>query len=96
MTHPGLVAFIPVDETFARGVKNWNMPFPSLLERLQQRTGGRIIQGDKGKRFLLAESERRAGKSGELSRSDWAAFLNAVTEIEDSDGVVAVEYVMTV
>lgn len=96
MTHPGLVAFIPVDEALARDVKNWNMPFPSLLERLQQRTGGRIIQGDKDKQHLVLESERRAGKSGELSRSDWDAFLEAVTEIDDADGAIAVEYTMHV
>jgi hypothetical protein len=96
MTHPGLVAFIPVDENLAREVKNWNMPFPSLLERLQQRTGGRILQGDKDKPHLVAESQRRAGKIGELSRSDWDAFLDAVNEIDDGAGIVAVEYRMQV
>ncbi|TKV80099.1 MBL fold metallo-hydrolase [Bradyrhizobium elkanii] len=92
MNHPGLVAFVPVDERFARDVKKWNMPFPSLNERLEQKTGGRVIRGDRGKDFLVTEARQRSGKAGELSRSDWDAFLNDVYDIKDEEGMIAIEY----
>jgi len=53
MTHPGLVAMIPVVEAEARRTKNgkaihrgWDMPYPDLLARLMTRTQGRILRGD--------------------------------------------------
>ncbi|WP_084583848.1 MBL fold metallo-hydrolase [Sphingomonas azotifigens] len=53
MTHPGLVAMIPVVESEARRTKNgkavhrgWDMPYPDLLARLMTRTEGRILRGD--------------------------------------------------
>lgn len=53
MTHPGLVAMIPVVEAEARRTKDgkavhrgWNMPYPDLLARLMNRTQGRILRGD--------------------------------------------------
>ncbi|MCP1854513.1 MULTISPECIES: MBL fold metallo-hydrolase [unclassified Bradyrhizobium] len=92
MNHPGLVAFVPVDERFARDVKKWNMPFPSLNKRLEQKTGGRVIRGDKDKDFLIEEARQRAGKAGELSRSDWETFLDDIFDIEDQEGKVAIEY----
>jgi beta-lactamase superfamily II metal-dependent hydrolase len=47
MSHRDLIAFIPVDEGVAR-TKRWNMPFPPLLQRLQEITGGRVMRADKG------------------------------------------------
>lgn len=53
MTHPDLVAMIPVVEAEARRTKNgkavhrgWDMPYPELLARLMERTQGRILRGD--------------------------------------------------
>ncbi|WP_332770947.1 MBL fold metallo-hydrolase [Phenylobacterium sp.] len=48
MTSPDLVAMIPVVESIAReqGTKGWNMPFPPLLERLLEKTKGRVLRGD--------------------------------------------------
>ncbi|KAB7728628.1 hypothetical protein F5984_17455 [Rudanella paleaurantiibacter] len=46
MTHPDLVAMIPVDETFARQKKKWDMPFGGLYKRLVEKTRGRVIQAD--------------------------------------------------
>ncbi|MGY3487894.1 hypothetical protein ACVW1C_005777 [Bradyrhizobium sp. USDA 4011] len=92
MNHPGLVAFVPVDERFARDVKKWNMPFPSLNKRLEQKTGGRVIRGDRDRDFLVTEARHRSGKAGELSRSDWDSFLDDVFDIEDEEGKVAIEY----
>jgi len=53
MTHPELVAVIPVDEEMAHkpkggSPKGWDMPFPPLLKALQERTDGRVIRVDKG------------------------------------------------
>lgn len=45
MTDPELVAFIPVDAGVAER-KRWNMPFPSLLERLTECTRGRVLRSD--------------------------------------------------
>lgn len=53
MTHPGLVAMIPVVEAEAyrekdgkRVHRGWNMPFPDLLTALLDRTAGRVVRGD--------------------------------------------------
>ncbi len=47
MQNPELVAMLPVDEDQAK-VKGWAMPFPPLLERLNQKTRGRVIRADSG------------------------------------------------
>jgi hypothetical protein len=47
MVHDGLVAMIPVDAAMAEK-KRWNMPFPPLLERLAEKTRGRILRIDEG------------------------------------------------
>jgi hypothetical protein len=80
MTHPDLVAMIPVKEEFARKTKHWNMPFPSLLARLLERTKGRVLRADKSLAELKADSAMRAGKPGELSENDWKDFFQRVTE----------------
>lgn len=47
MNHPRLAALIPVDrETAAQ--KHWQMPYPPLLKRLLERTGGRLLLSDRG------------------------------------------------
>lgn len=45
MTHPDLVAMIPVDGALAER-KNWKMPLPGLLEQLLAKTKKRVIRGD--------------------------------------------------
>jgi glyoxylase-like metal-dependent hydrolase (beta-lactamase superfamily II) len=47
MTSPDLVAMIPVHRPTALK-KKWNMPFPPLLARLEERTGGRILDAELG------------------------------------------------
>ncbi|MFK4381250.1 hypothetical protein [Bradyrhizobium sp. USDA 223] len=76
MTHPDLVAMIPVREEFARKTKHWNMPFPSLLARLLERTKGRVLRADKSVDDLRADRDRRQDKPGELSRDDWENFFS--------------------
>lgn len=54
MTHPGLCAAIPVVEAVAKiqgpgrktPGKGWKMPYAELYARLEEKTHGRIVQGD--------------------------------------------------
>lgn len=96
MTHPDLVAMIPVREEFARKTKHWNMPFPSLLARLLEKTKGKVLRADKSLADLHEDRLRRENKPGELSRDDWDAFfsrLSAGPKSAHSDDVpLYVEY----
>jgi beta-lactamase superfamily II metal-dependent hydrolase len=92
MTHRDLVAMIPVQQEFANETKNWNMPFPSLLKRLEERTGGRVIRADRAKGDLETVAAQRVGKTGELGKDDWERFLGALREISDIEGAIALEY----
>ncbi|CAO4171677.1 MBL fold metallo-hydrolase [Methylorubrum populi] len=92
MTHPDLVAMVPVQQEFANGKKNWNMPFPSLLKRLEERSGGRVIRADRSRDELVAQAGARSGKPGELIPADWELFLSNLREISDAEGPLALEY----
>ena len=50
MTGEGLAALIPVYEEQAhqQGKKGWDMPFQPLLERLIEKTKGRVFRSDLG------------------------------------------------
>lgn len=80
MTHPELVAMIPVKEEFARKTKGWNMPFPALLSRLMEKTKGRVLRADKNRADLIQERASRADGPGELSGKEWDEFLDRVEE----------------
>jgi beta-lactamase superfamily II metal-dependent hydrolase len=45
MTSPQLAAMIPVDQAMAQH-KKWNMPFPPLYRRLEEKTAGRVLRAD--------------------------------------------------
>ena len=95
MTNPDLVAMIPVKEEFAGKTKHWNMPFPSLLTRLLEKTKGRVFRADRSLADLKADSAKRAGKPGELGQDDWNEFFERVTEglpAENGDVPLFVEY----
>ena len=55
MTSPELVAMIPVNEEFARDKKHWDMPFQPLLERLKERTRGRVLRADRAASDTIKE-----------------------------------------
>jgi hypothetical protein len=80
MTNPELVAMIPVQEEFARKTKHWNMPFPSLLARLLEKTKGRVFRADRPLSDLKEDGAKRAGKPGQLTKDDWEDFLDRVSE----------------
>ncbi len=45
MDDPGLVAMLPVNAGMAK-TRRWNMPFPKLLSRLEEKTLGRVLRAD--------------------------------------------------
>lgn len=93
MTSRDLVAMVPVVESFANdAAKNWNMPFPSLLKRLDEKTGRRVIRADRDVKDFEAMARDYAGKEGELNEAEWNHFRTAVLDISDSTGPIAVEF----
>jgi hypothetical protein len=72
MTSDELVAMIPVSRQTAQKM-DWKMPFPSLLRRLQQKTGGRILDLDEG---------TAAENPGPLTPQEWQQFV-ARTDVQD-------------
>ncbi|HEX6899306.1 MAG TPA: MBL fold metallo-hydrolase [Thermoanaerobaculia bacterium] len=78
MESPELVALVPVDEEMARQPKSgcpegWDMPSPSLLARLVQKTRGRVVRADTG----LPE------KPPYVSARDWKAFEECCRASDD-------------
>jgi hypothetical protein len=77
MEQPDLVALLPVYEEQAAkmGTQGWAMPFPPLLERLEQKTQGRILRADLG----------APEKPEALTAEEWDAFCSQV--VEDPGGL---------
>jgi hypothetical protein len=69
MTHPDLVAMIPVDREQAAD-KEWEMPFGPLADRLAERTSGRVLRADDG-------LPRRPAR---VPAADWERFTRRVKE----------------
>jgi hypothetical protein len=82
MESPDLVAMIPVDGEKAED-KEWAMPFPPLLTRLEEKTKGRIIRADTG---LPAERPER------LSPSEWESFR---ANVEKDPSGLWIQYTVT-
>jgi hypothetical protein len=77
MARPDLVAMIPVDEQMAHRPKGgnpdgWDMPFLPLLERLKEKTRGRVLRADSGS----PPAEDLAG----LSAAEREAFSGSCVE----------------
>lgn len=74
MNHPELVAMIPVNQAFAKSKRppatGWKMPFDPLLERLREKTKGRVIIMDE----QFPKSEPEDTKPALLNKSEWNAF----------------------
>jgi len=71
MTSPNLQAMIPVDREMVT-TRGWNMPLPPLLERLQQKTRGRVIRLDDGIPDQLPIAEDGAAL---ITQTAWKTFL---------------------
>lgn len=72
MTDEGLVAMLPLDRKTAAKME-WNMPFPSLYERLGERCKGRILDLELG----------IPAKPAAVSDAEWGQFLDRVDVKED-------------
>jgi hypothetical protein len=73
MTGDNLAAMIPVDHTMAVK-KHWNMPFPELYERLEQKTRGRVMRIDSG----LPTRQDAAS----LTDAEWQAFVQSTAQTD--------------
>jgi len=71
MESPELVAMIPVNHEMAKK-KKWNMPFPPLLKRLEEKCHGRVIHQDRP----IEDAVASAGKV--LSKRKAARFKRRV------------------
>ena len=72
MTDGGLVAMLPLDRRTATKME-WNMPFPSLYERLGERCKGRILDLELG----------MPAKPAAMSAAEWATFQARVDVKDD-------------
>jgi hypothetical protein len=72
MSSHELAAMIPVSRSMAKKMA-WNMPFPTLLRRLQQKTSGRILDRDTGV---------SSDNPGPLTKREWAEFVNR-TDVQE-------------
>jgi beta-lactamase superfamily II metal-dependent hydrolase len=73
MTSDELAALIPVNRETARRM-DWNMPFPSLLTRLMEKTKGRILDRDTGV---------PQHNPGALSNEQWQQFIDRTAGTQD-------------
>ena len=85
MSHPGLVAAIPVDEHFANTTKKWDMPAESLYPHLLEKTGGRVLRAD-GKGPTATDPKRKPADA-----RLWKAFAARV-EVDPSTPSLYVDY----
>lgn len=83
MGEQGLVAMIPVDEQLAKKLR-WRMPYEPLLNRLIEKTRGRVIRGDTG---LPTREQAQA-----LTDVEWQRFRAATVE---SDNSLYIDYTIT-
>jgi beta-lactamase superfamily II metal-dependent hydrolase len=74
MTSEELVAMIPVNEAMAKA-QEWEMPLPSLLTRLKERTQGRVIQLDAG---MLPDPDNRLSETRRKAFEDCVEPHDAV------------------
>lgn len=71
MDSPDLVAMIPVDEKWANNKMRWEHPAEKLLNRLTERTKGRIIRTDE-----IPEGNNIPEIPDESADSEWEAFID--------------------
>ncbi len=70
MESSDLVAMIPVNQNWANRKMRWEHPAEKLLERLKEKTRGRIIRTDD-----IPSGGKRPEKPDESTNSEWKAFI---------------------
>lgn len=71
MESPNLVAMIPVDQQWANDEMHWEHPAEKLLDRLKEKTRGRIIRTDE-----IPSEGQKPPKPREATESEWEAFTS--------------------
>ncbi len=71
MVSQDLVAMIPVDEKWAHDAMNWEHPAQKVLERLEQKTSGRVIRTDR----IPLGSQLPPQPEG-LHPDEWQSFIS--------------------
>ena len=76
MSHEDLVAMVPVDQKVAAKKRWFKIPFKPLLDRLEEKTGGRVLRSD--------DQERVADKAPPTAASprSWRRFQQRVEETD--------------
>jgi hypothetical protein len=75
MTRDGIIAVIPVDHAMALKKRWGKMPLPELVERLKQKTSGRVLRVDDA---IQSIEDLEAAKPDSVSAADWSAFGKSV------------------
>jgi beta-lactamase superfamily II metal-dependent hydrolase len=75
MKHRDLVAFVPLNKEMAKK-KRWEMPFPPLYERLQEKTRGRVVLADSSEALPNAEQLKN------LTASEQARFAKMIASTD--------------
>lgn len=70
MESADLVAMIPVDQNWANNEMRWEHPAEKLLDRLKEKTRGRIIRTDD-----IPLGDKLPKKPDEATESEWQAFI---------------------
>jgi beta-lactamase superfamily II metal-dependent hydrolase len=71
MTHPELVAMIPVDEQWAKNEMAWDHPAATLLAQLEQKTLGRVIRTDR-----IPSGGQPPAQPYTLRAAEWQTFID--------------------
>jgi len=80
MESPDLVAMIPVDQDWANNEMRWEHPAEKLLDRLKERTMGRIIRTDE-----IPPGDEPPGMPDGATEAEWRAFTDQLNWDRSSD-----------
>jgi hypothetical protein len=72
MKSPDLIALLPVDEEMAHRQEWHHMPLKSLLQRLNEKSNGRVLRADMIQRGGVAQFEQEAREF--MSEAEWRRF----------------------
>jgi beta-lactamase superfamily II metal-dependent hydrolase len=89
MESADLVAMIPVDQEWANNVMRWEHPAEKLLEKLKEKTRGRIIRTDD-----IPSGDRPPEKPSNATESEWKTFQEQL-DWDRSSNKLWIQYTVT-
>jgi hypothetical protein len=90
MESTDLVAMIPVDEAWAKDeARGWEHPAEKLLNRINERTKGRIIRSDK-----IPTEDEPLNKPAEATEEEWRDFVSKL-EWDQSPDRLWIQYTIS-